>query len=171
MWQWGKQPVDIMPELVAYCDVVMANIWSANALLGIEVDEHIHDKKSKQDYTDHAYKTGQAIVGLFPKCKAVANTFRFDRGKGIHYYATLQQAKEFVVSKEFESKQIVDKVGSGDCFMAGLIYGRLNNWLPQSTIDFAAAAAVGKLHEKGDATQQQVETIKQRAAHEQAAAN
>ena len=169
LWQWGKQPVEVMPELVTFCDVVMANIWSANTLLGIEVDEHIHDKKSKQAYTDHAYKTGQEIMHRFPKCKTVANTFRFDEGKGIRYYATLQQEQEHFLSREFRSQQIIDKAGSGDCFMAGLIYGMGSHWQPQRTIDFAAAAAVGKLHEKGDATQQNVETFKQRATHEQTA--
>jgi len=55
--------------------------------------------------------------------------------------------------------------------MAGLMYGMRNNWQPQNIIDFAASAAVGKLHEKGDTTQQNVEVIKQRATqHGQAAA-
>ncbi|TKK65826.1 sugar kinase [Ilyomonas limi] len=171
LWQWGKQPKEIMPELVAYCDVVMANIWSANTLLGIEVDEYIHDKKSKQAYTDHAYETARTIMSRFPNCKTVANTFRFDEGKGIHYYATLQQQEQQFISREFRSEHIVDKAGSGDCFMAGLMYGMRNNWQLQNIVDFAASAAVGKLHEKGDATQQNVEAIKQRTTqHEQAAA-
>ena len=51
------------------------------------------------------------------------------------------------------------------------MYGMRNNWQPQNIIDFAASAAVGKLHEKGDTTQQNVEVIKQRATqHGQAAA-
>lgn len=168
LWQWGAQPIQVMPELVAFCDVVMANIWSANSLLGIDVDEQIHDKKSKAAYTDHALQTGNEIRNRFPKCKTIANTFRFDEGKGIHYFATLQQEEKFTVSKEFRSSEIVDKAGSGDCFMAGLIYG-LRCQLPlQDIVNFAAAAAVGKLHEKGDATKQSLETVKQRAAHEPA---
>ena len=50
LWKYGKQPTDVMPELVTYCDVVMGNIWSANSLLGTSIDENIHDKKSKQAY-------------------------------------------------------------------------------------------------------------------------
>jgi len=165
LWQWGKNPPDVMPELVAYCDVVMANIWSANTLLGIQRDEYIHAKANKQAYAGHAYETGQAIMHLFPNCKTVANTFRFEKGNGINYYATLQRENNFSISKEFSSLQVIDKAGSGDCFMAGLMYGICNNWQSQRIVDFAAAAAVGKLHEKGDATQQYVEAIKQRIAN------
>jgi 2-dehydro-3-deoxygluconokinase len=64
------------------------------------------------------------------------------------------------VSKEFALRNIVDKVGSGDCFMGGLIYGLYNRNPSQDMIDFAAAAAVGKMQEKGDATNQAIEDIK-----------
>ena len=90
LWKYGKQPVDIMPTLVDYCDVVMGNIWSANTLLGTPVDENIHDKRSRQAYTDHAASTATEIIKRFPKCKTVANTFRFD-GDANHilYYTSL----------------------------------------------------------------------------------
>ncbi|MEO7767689.1 MAG: sugar kinase, partial [Ferruginibacter sp.] len=51
LWKYGKEPIEIMPALVQHCDLVMGNIWSANTLLGTSVDEHIHDKRSKQAYT------------------------------------------------------------------------------------------------------------------------
>ena len=64
------------------------------------------------------------------------------------------------ISREFPLENIVDKVGSGDCFMGGLIYGLYNKHLPQEIIDFAAAAAVGKMQEKGDATNQTIQSVK-----------
>jgi 2-dehydro-3-deoxygluconokinase len=162
LWQYGKQPVDIMPELVAYCDLVMGNIWSANSLLGIGLDANIHDKNSKEAYLQHATVTANAIMQQFPKCTAVANTFRFDAGDGIQYYAALNDTTGQYVSKEFCIDKVIDKVGSGDCFMAGLIYGGYNKHLPQQIIDFAAAAAVGKMQEVGDATKQSVEDVHKR---------
>ena len=54
---------------------------------------------------------------------------------------------------------IIDKVGSGDCFMASLIYGLRNQFEAADLINFAAAAAVGKMQEKGDATNQTIESI------------
>lgn len=45
LWKYGKAPIDVIPAMAEYCDVIMGNIWSANTLLGIPVDENIHDKK------------------------------------------------------------------------------------------------------------------------------
>ena len=159
LWQYGKQPVEIMPELAQYCDVIMGNIWSANSLLAIALDENIHYKKSKAAYLGHATETAQNIMLQFPKCKTVANTFRFDEGNGIKYYASLNQHKEQYVSPEFCTATVADKVGSGDCFMAGLIYGLCNGHAPQNIINFAAAAATGKLLETGDTTQQTIDQV------------
>jgi 2-dehydro-3-deoxygluconokinase len=161
LWQFGKKPIDIMPGLVQYCDVVMGNIWSANDLLGIDVDENIHAKGKKADYIEHAMKTSVAIQQRFKKCKMVANTFRFDyNNDGILYYASLFSNDSQYNSVEFITNKIVDRVGSGDCFMAGLIYGLYNKNDFQDTINFAAAAAFGKLQEKGDSTNQDVESIR-----------
>lgn len=160
LWNYGKQPIDIMPQLVEYCDVIMGNIWSANSLLGIPVDEHIHDKKSKQAYLDHARSTSLEIIKRFPKCKTVANTFRFDsEANNILYYTSLFTNDEQYNSNEFTCAGVADRSGSGDCFMAGLIYGLTNQLSPQDTINYATAAAFGKLQEFGDATGQEVLTI------------
>src|SRR4029078_6172251 len=78
LWKYGKEPIEIMPKLVEYCDVVMGNIWSANKMLGISVDEHIHENKSREKYLAHAKRTSLEIIERFPKCEVVANTFRFD---------------------------------------------------------------------------------------------
>jgi 2-dehydro-3-deoxygluconokinase len=56
----------------------------------------------------------------------------------------------------------VDKVGSGDCFMAGLIYASLQNFSNQEAINFAASAAFGKLQEIGDSTKQSINKIQTR---------
>ncbi len=159
LWQYGKHPTAIMPALVEHCDVIMGNIWSANNLLGIDVDEFIHNKKSKAAYLDHATTTANAIMQQFPKCKTVAQTFRFDHENGIKYYAALNDAHQQYVSKEFHTDVVLDKIGSGDCFMAALIYGLYNQLSSQHTINYAAAAAFGKLHEIGDTTNQTVEDV------------
>jgi 2-dehydro-3-deoxygluconokinase len=159
LWQYGKNPRDIMPALVEHCEVVMGNIWSANSLLGMEIDEDIHHKKNKTAYLRHATETSKLVMRRFPKCKAMANTFRFDEQEGIRYYAAINSSSGQFVSPEFLAGSIIDRVGSGDCFMAGLIYGLSNEWQFQQTVNFAAAAAFGKLQEKGDATRQTKEQI------------
>ncbi len=161
LWKYGKSPGEVMPELVKYCNVVMGNIWSANSLLGIPVDENIHDDQSQENYLTNATRSALHIFEKFPQCKWIANTFRFDgKEDNIQYYAALNQLNEQAVSPVFQTNKIVDKVGSGDCFMAGLIYGISSEHLPSDIIGFAAAAAFGKLQEKGDATQNSIEKIR-----------
>lgn len=156
LWKYGKQPTEVMPALVQYCDVIMGNIWSANTLLGTYVDEQIHAKGTKQAYTAHAEATAREIMQLFPRCKVVANTFRFDSSNDhILYYTTLLMDGKAYVSDEFTCAGVVDRSGSGDCFMAGLIYGLLTNPdQPHQLLNYATAAAFGKLQEQGDATDQ-----------------
>lgn len=163
LWQFGKKPVEVMTSLVKYCDVIMGNVWAADTLLGIPVDENIHDNTSREAYLSHAFKTSQEIQQKFPKCTSVANTFRFDhKQQGIRYFTALYQNQNQVSSPEFYADTIVDKVGSGDCFMGGLIYGLYNGHDQQRIINFAASAAYGKLYEKGDVTSQDVLTIEKR---------
>ncbi|MDF2189579.1 sugar kinase [Paraflavitalea sp. CAU 1676] len=160
LWQYGKKPVEIMPRLAKYCDVIMGNIWAANSLLGISVDPEIHIDGKREDFLAHATKTSLAIQQAYPKCKTVANTFRFDAGDGgILYYAALYNGGQLYYTKELTAAKIIDKVGSGDCFMAGLIHGLYHGHDSQKVIDVAARAAFGKLMEKGDATSQEMSTI------------
>jgi 2-dehydro-3-deoxygluconokinase len=161
LWKYGKQPVEVMPQLLQYCDLVMGNIWSANSLLGTAVDENIHDKNSKQAYLQHAEATSREIMSIFPKVKTVANTFRFDNeASHTHYYTTLYTGDKLYQSPEFNAGAVVDRSGSGDCFMAGLIYGFYNQHPPQEILNYATAAAFGKLQEQGDATGQDILTVK-----------
>jgi len=158
LWKYGKQPIDIMPKLAQYCDLIMGNIWAAEDMLGIPVDKDM--VRVKDHFLRQAEKTSRAIVEQYPKCKHVANTFRFDEQGAISYYATYFKNNQLFVSKEHHTDHVVDKIGSGDCFMAGLIYGNYQRMLPQEIIDFAAAAAYRKLFIKGDATTSYVEEIK-----------
>ena len=160
LWKYGKLPVDVMPQLVQYCDLIMGNIWAAETMLGIEVVPGIHETGQKSIYLKEALKTSKLIMEQFPKCKAVANTFRFDASAAINYYTTLYMDGQFYNSAEYETNYITDKVGSGDCFMAGLIYGIYNNLPPAEILEFATAAAFGKLFIAGDATSQTVAKIK-----------
>ena len=162
LWKYTKSPHEIMNRLVKYCDLVMGNIWSANTLLGIGVGENLR-VKNRSDYIIQAEKTSREIIKKFQKCKAVANTFRLNQGEDdILYYGTLYHQDRSFSSQEFSIQKIVDKVGTGDCFMAGLINGFYNNHTPQNIIDFAASAAVGKFFEKGDTTMQDIQTIQSR---------
>lgn len=158
LWQYGKQPIEVMPGLVKYCNLVMGNLWAANVMLGIPLDESLIKKDEQQSYLQQATITSKTIQQQFQKVKTVANTFRFDRNEGIQYYTALF-IDELFVSAEYTADKVLDKVGSGDCFMAGLIYGLSNGHAPQQALNFATAAAYNKLFIKGDTTNQTVNEI------------
>lgn len=160
LWKYGKSPLEIMPQLVQHCDVVMGNIWAEEKMLGTYLPEDIEDKK--QVYLELSQRTSEEIIKNFSRCRQVANTFRFDRKEELRYYATLFTNNKLYVSKEYSTEKVSDRVGSGDTFMAGLIYGNNKKLEPQETIDFAAAAAFNKLFIIGDASTASVEDVMKR---------
>lgn len=160
LWKWGKEPIEVMPELVQYCDVVMGNIWAIENMLGIKIADDF--RKEKNVCLSQAEKSSVELMQKFTKCSQVANTFRFDNGDRLNYYSALFSNGELTVSNEYEAEDIVDKVGSGDCFMAGLIYGNINEMSKKETLEFATAAAVDKMFIKGDATTSSVNKIMKR---------
>lgn len=161
LWRYGRQPIEVIPGLARSCDLIMGNVWAAETMLGIPVDPKIKTRDEQQGYLEQAEATSREIMKQFPNCKAVANTFRFDHTGTIRYYTALYTGGKLYVSKEYNTQSVTDKVGSGDCFMAGLIYGHKQQWDPQQIIEFATAAAFKKLFITGDATTSTVEEIKQ----------
>ena len=164
LWKYGKEPINILPELAKYCTLIMGNVWAANKMLGTALHDDLKPTEgyAKETLLQQATDTSKEILSLFTACKAVANTFRFDNGKGIRYYTTIYTNNELTVSEEYVSDEILDKVGSGDCFMAGLIYGFYNRLPVSETLNFATAAAYDKLYIPSDATTSTVAEIEKR---------
>lgn len=158
LWQYGVPVHEIMMRLAPYCDIIMGNIWAAQTMLNIPVRPDITTIDKKEVYLEQALLTSQTIVKQYPRCKAVANTFRFDHN-GILYYTSLYTNGQLFVSSAYTTDTVIDKVGSGDCYMAGLIYGYYKQQTPQAILDFATAAAFQKLFIKGDATNKSVADI------------
>lgn len=160
LWQYGASPLEIMPGLVKYCDLVMGNLWAAEKMLGIAVDAGMGAESSKEACLDHARRTSESILTAFPTVKLVANTFRFSEGEtGIRYSTTLYTEGQLYDSREYRAAKIIDQVGSGDCFMAGLIYGLSRSKGARETLEFATAAAFQKLFIPSDATNQPASEI------------
>jgi len=163
LWQYGKKPVEVMPSLVKYCHMIMGNVWSAHQLLGTQLDPALNENCEKDFYVVQAEKVAKEIMATYPICTTVANTYRFSEGEAVRYYATLTNQASHVVCKEHFTDNVTDKVGSGDCFMGGLIFGTLQaDFTFEQVINFAASAAFGKLQEVGDYTKQSIPLIKSR---------
>jgi 2-dehydro-3-deoxygluconokinase len=160
LWKYGLNSSDVMPRLAQYCNLIMGNVWAANTMLNVPVDHTLPQQHLKTAYLEQALKSSQFLIEQYPACSVVANTFRFDNGPtGVNYYTTLYDGGHLYVSDEYNTDHVVDKVGSGDCFMAGLIYGYIKKLSPQQIIDFATAAAYEKLFITGDATDRTVAQV------------
>lgn len=153
LWQYGKSPLDVMPDLVQYCDVIMGNIWAENKMLGTTVDEALNRDTTKEDYISASHNTAVEIFAKFPKCSHVSNTFRFmDNAKHNLFYGVYHTPEGDYVSETFETLNVVDRIGSGDAFMAGLLCGIYKGYQPQEIIDTATQTGFQKLFVQGDFT-------------------
>ena len=153
LWKYGKNPSEIMPELVSYCDIILGNEEDA--------EKHFNIKPEGIDITKDSHKVkAEAFLSVckqmmikFPRASKVITTLRGSISASHNTWAgVLYDNKKMYQSKEYQITHIVDRVGGGDSFMAGLIYGLIN--YPnndQKALDFAVAASCLKHTIKGDA--------------------
>ena len=158
LWQYGKTPIEVMTRLVKYCTVLMGNLWAVEEMLGINSTIKSSEGFSSADLEQAAHKSILALKEQFPLLNTMAYTFRLTDS----YFGIMFNKNNFYTSSIYTMNEVKNIVGTGDCFMAGLIYGIRHQHVPEEIINFAAAAAVGKLYELGDATEQSLEQIKKR---------
>ncbi|NJB87116.1 2-dehydro-3-deoxygluconokinase [Lewinella marina] len=141
LWQYGKSPAEVMPELVDYCDVIVGGSFEAAHYFGVRVEDD-------SDFLSLAKALGQR----FPKATRIVTTLR-DSISASHntYSALLWDGTELHSSPTYQLTHIVDRVGGGDSFMGGLIHGLLS-WPGDLTyaLRFAVAAAALKHTIPGD---------------------
>ena len=149
LWKYGKTAPDIMRELVKYADVVIANEEDIQKSLGIQADIDV----SKGSLNTDAYKTlAEKVKAAYPNVSAVAITLRESHSADYNGWSAVLLGKNgFYHSKKYEITNIVDRVGGGDSFSAGLIFGMLE--YPQDeacALEFAVAASCLKHSIPGD---------------------
>jgi 2-dehydro-3-deoxygluconokinase len=161
LWKYAAPPHEIMWPLVSYCDVVMGNIWSVGTLLNIKASDGEVPATNSNYYQKISSSTAEALMKHFPKCKTVANTFRMDTADAVvSYFGSAHHKNSHHFSKRYNIEKVISRVGTGDCFMAGLIYGLYHHQSLTETLELATVAAVGKFNEPGDSTHQSMQQIK-----------
>jgi len=152
LWKYGKKPDEIMPELVEGCDVILGNEEDAEKHFHIHPDEvdvtqgHSVDAKAYQSVC-------RKVAERFPRAKKVITTLRGSISASHNSWAGLLfDGSTFYNSPTYQITHIVDRVGGGDSFMGGLIFGLLT-WPDdnQKALDFAVAASCLKHTIYGDA--------------------
>jgi len=148
LWKWGQTAREVMPQLVRLTDVLIANEEDVQATLGIEAAVDVHS--GQLDCGQYEELAGK-VLSTYPNLRAIAITLR-ESASASHngWSACLQDRERFMRSRRYEITHIVDRVGAGDCFAAGLIYGMLTGLDAQQGLDFAVAASCLKHSIPGD---------------------
>ena len=148
LWKYGKSAPDVMTELVKHATVGIANEEDCQKALGIEIDADVHSGElDLAKYSTLAKK----VLDAYPNLEKQVITLRESRSADVNgWSAVLHNRKGFLHSKRYEITDIVDRVGAGDSFAGGLIYGLLTYKDDQQALEFATAASCLKHSVIGD---------------------
>jgi 2-dehydro-3-deoxygluconokinase len=148
LWKWGKPASEVMRELVKSVDIAIANEEDVQMTLGISAAVDVH---SGQLDTAQYEKLTARVLDEFTTLQAIAITLRESHSASHNgWSACLNDRKEFLVSRSYQITHIVDRVGGGDSFAGGLIYGYRNLKTHAEALEFAVAASCLKHSVPGD---------------------
>ncbi|MBO0355258.1 sugar kinase [Muricauda ruestringensis] len=155
LWKYcdDAEREEIMSELTSYCDIVLGNEEDAEKHFGIKPEGLDITTQGEHVKADAFLSVCQQMMKRFPNAKKVITTLRGSLSASHNTWAgVLYDGNTMYQSREYQITHIVDRVGGGDSFMGGLIYGLLN-WPgdDQKALDFAVAASCLKHTIKGDA--------------------
>lgn len=159
LWKYGKTAQEVMPLLVEGCDVILGNEEDAAMSLGIHPDGV--DVTAGHVEAEAYRSVSEKIMKQFPRCKKVITTLRGSVNANHNSWSgVLFDGKELYQAPTYQITNIVDRVGGGDSFMGGLIYGLLTYKEDlQSALDFAVAASCLKHTVYGDYNRVSVEEV------------
>jgi 2-dehydro-3-deoxygluconokinase len=148
LWKYGKRAPEVMREIMKSVDVAIANEEDCQNALGVSVDADVESGAlDAGQYKGLAEK----VLAAWPSLKTVAITLRESRSADDNGWSgVLHTGAEFLVSRRYDIHRIVDRVGSGDAFAAGLIYGLSQPMAPQEALEFAVACGCLKHSIPGD---------------------
>lgn len=148
LWKYGVTAKEVMSEIAKYVDVVIANEEDCQKSLGIEngaaVESGVLD-------TSKYELLAKEVIRQYPNISKVAVTLRESKSASHNdWSACIYDGSEFYVSRKYEIKNIVDRVGGGDSFSGGLIFGLTHYENMKDALEFAVAASCLKHSVNGD---------------------
>lgn len=148
LWQWGRRAAEVMPELVQHVDIGIANEEDCQKALGMETNPNAEHGSVDLD----AYRSlAERVLQTFPNLRKQIITLRASQSADRNgWSACLHNRDEYMVSTSYEITDIVDRVGAGDSFAAGLIHGLIAYADDRRALEFAAAASCLKHSVPGD---------------------
>jgi len=148
LWKYGQPAHAVMPEIVKHIDCAVANEEDCQKALGIQAEADVH---SGELDTRVYHKLAEKVLEAYPNLKMIAITLRESKSASHNgWSACLHDRSEFLLSRRYDITHIVDRVGGGDAFAGGLIYGLLNLPSHRDALEFAVAASCLKHSIYGD---------------------
>ena len=167
LWRYGRSAPEVMPELVRLADVGIANEEDCQLALGIDATPAGRASEPRNDRidTEKYALLCERVLSAFPNLKYQAITLRESVSADHNgWSACLHNRTAFMLSRHYEVTDIVDRVGAGDAFAAGLIYGLVSKMSDVEALEFAAAASCLKHSIPGDMNLCTVEEVNQLVA-------
>jgi 2-dehydro-3-deoxygluconokinase len=150
LWKYGRTAPEVMSELFRHVDVGIANEEDCQAALGLHADADVHSGKLE---TSHYEKLAETVLDRYPNLEMMAITLRESKSASQNgWSACLHDRRQFLVSRHYDITHIVDRVGGGDCFAGGLIFGLITMPDHRDALEFAVAASCLKHSIYGDFT-------------------
>lgn len=163
LWKYGKSALEVMPQMVAGSDIILGNEEDCEKVFGIKTKEFDADNTHGVIDQSSFLSVCQQMMELFPRCKKMVVTLRGAINANQNTWSgVLYNGDELLISKRYDITDIVDRVGGGDSFMGGLIFGLLHYKDDCKALEFATAASCLKHTLKGDynwMTVQEVENL------------
>jgi 2-dehydro-3-deoxygluconokinase len=157
LWKWGKSAVGVMTELAKLADVIIANEEDVQMALGMGTSDGV--KSGTLDPMLYE-KLTREVLSTYGNLRAIAITLRESKSASHNgWSACMNDRKQFLMSRHYEITNIVDRIGAGDSFAAGLIYGMLQCTTPEEALEFAVAASCLKHSIPGDFTRSNVDEV------------
>jgi len=154
LWKYGKSAPEVMREIVKHVDIGIANEEDCQKSLGVSVESaHTTDKmvESGELDVDHYKTLTEEVMKTFPNLKKQAITLRESYSANHNgWSACLHNGNDFFLSRQYDIRNILDRVGGGDSFASGLIYGLVSEMDDETALNFATAASCLKHSISGD---------------------
>lgn len=148
LWKYGKSAIEVMSALVKYVDVGIANEEDCQKSLGITADVTV--EKGELNTAEYESLT-KKVLEKYPQMKLIAITLRESKSADHNgWSACAYDGRQFYLSRKYDITDIVDRVGGGDAFAAGLIYGMAKYGNNEDVLNFAVAASCLKHSIGGD---------------------
>jgi 2-dehydro-3-deoxygluconokinase len=152
LWGWGASAADVMSDIVAEADVLIGNEEDADKVFGIRAPGSAVSE-GKVEPAGYAAVAAE-LAERFPRLHTIAFTQRGSISASENTWSGVLWTREaFHVARSYRIAPIVDRVGAGDAFAAGLIYALLDGREPAAALEFAVAASCLKHTIRGDANQ------------------